>query len=544
MANLHIVDWIVISFYLIAMIGLSGWISFSLGSKKDYFVTRDGVSPWALAVSIIATQCSTNSILGAPAFVAFAAGGGLIWLQYELALPIAMLISSVIFMPIIFNLKIISVYEYLDFRFGSKTKLLLSGIFLLSRSAATAVLIFGVASVIQLITGLSFFGAVMLFGLVTVVYDLLGGIKAVIYSDIVQMIILCAVLVISLYLLTAASGGFAEMFASVSQDRVEAINFSNHGLGDGEDFAFWPMLFGGIFLYVSYYMCDQSQVQRGLCARSQSDAQKILVLNGVLRFPFVLLYCLIGVGLANYAADNAGFFEQLSVNGKDPNFNLAVPVFFLNELPIGLLGLSLVALLAAAMSSLDSVINSLSAVSMEDFVKSTSWGKTLTDQQELWLCRCFTIIWGGVAVSGSFWVGDIASTVIVAVNKIGSVTNGPVLAVFVIGLLSRKTTGISAVLGFFVGIFVNITLWQLAPNVSWLWWNVFGFAGTFLTALLIARLMPQRKFVGESDKILFWSWIRYKKLLGGKAPTFSYYFLTFYTGILIAFLAFFNLAVN
>ena len=544
MANLHIVDWIVISFYLVAMIGLSGWITRSIGSKKDYFVTRDGVSPGALAVSILATQCSTNSILGAPAFVAFAAGGGLIWLQYELALPIAMLISAVIFMPIIFNLKIISVYEYLDFRFGLKTKLLLSGFFLLSRTASTAVLIFGVASVIQLITGLNFSWAVMLFGLVTVIYDLLGGIKAVIYSDIAQMIILCAVLGISLCLLTSTSGGIVEMFASVSQDRVEAINFSSHGLGDGEDFAFWPMFFGGIFLYVSYYMCDQSQVQRGLCARSQSDAQKILVLNGIFRFPFVLLYCLIGVGLANYASDNAVFFEQLSVNGKDPNFNLAVPVFFLNELPMGMLGLSLVALLAAAMSSLDSVINSLSAVSMEDFVKSTSWGNTLSDQQELWLCRCFTIIWGGMAVLGSFWVGDIASTVIVAVNKIGSVTNGPVLAVFVIGLLSRKTTGTGVVLGFFVGIFVNITLWQIAPNVSWLWWNVFGFAGTFLTALLVAQLNPKRKVVGEADKILFWSWVRYKNLLGAKALTYSFYFLIFYTAILIMVLAFFNLASN
>ena len=544
MANLHIVDWIVISFYLVAMIGLSGWITRSIGSKKDYFVTRDGVSPGALAVSILATQCSTNSILGAPAFVAFAAGGGLIWLQYELALPIAMLISAVIFMPIIFNLKIISVYEYLDFRFGLKTKLLLSGFFLLSRTASTAVLIFGVASVIQLITGLNFFWAVMLFGLVTVIYDLLGGIKAVIYSDIAQMTILCAVLGISLCLLTATSGGIAEMFASVSQDRVEAINFSNHGLGDGEDFAFWPMFFGGIFLYVSYYMCDQSQVQRGLCARSQSDAQKILILNGVFRFPFVLLYCLIGVGLANYAAENALFLEQLSVNGKNPNFNLAVPVFFLNELPMGMLGLSLVALLAAAMSSLDSVINSLSAVSMEDFVKSTSWGNTLSDQQELWLCRCFTIIWGGMAVLGSFWVGDIASTVIVAVNKIGSVTNGPVLAVFLIGLLSRKTTGTAVVIGFFVGIFVNIALWQLAPNVSWLWWNVFGFAGTFLTALLVAQSKPKREVVGEADKILFWSWVRYKNLLGAKALTYSFYFLIFYTAILIMVLAFFNLASN
>ena len=544
MANLHIVDWIVISFYLVAMIGLSGWITRSIGSKKDYFVTRDGVSPGALAVSILATQCSTNSILGAPAFVAFAAGGGLVWLQYELALPIAMLISAVVFMPIIFNLKIISVYEYLEFRFGLKTKLLLSGFFLLSRTASTAVLIFGVASVIQLITGLNFFWAVMLFGLVTVIYDLLGGIKAVIYSDIAQMTILCAVLGISLCLLTATSGGIVEMFASVSQDRVEAINFSSHGLGDGEDFAFWPMFFGGIFLYVSYYMCDQSQVQRGLCARSQSDAQKILVLNGIFRFPFVLLYCLIGVGLANYASDNAVFFEQLSVNGKDPNFNLAVPVFFLNELPMGMLGLSLVALLAAAMSSLDSVINSLSAVSMEDFVKSTSWGNTLSDQQELWLCRCFTIIWGGMAVLGSFWVGDIASTVIVAVNKIGSVTNGPVLAVFVIGLLSRKTTGTGVVLGFFVGIFVNITLWQIAPNVSWLWWNVFGFAGTLLTALLVAQLNPKPKVVGEADKILFWSWVRYKNLLGAKALTYSFYFLIFYTAILIMVLAFFNLSSN
>ena len=544
MANLHIVDWIVISFYLVAMIGLSGWITRSIGSKKDYFVTRDGVSPGALAVSILATQCSTNSILGAPAFVAFAAGGGLIWLQYELALPIAMLISAVVFMPIIFNLKIISVYEYLDFRFGLKTKLLLSGFFLLSRTASTAVLIFGVASVIQLITGLNFSWAVMLFGLVTVIYDLLGGIKAVIYSDIAQMTILCAVLGISLCLLTATSGGIAEMFASVSQDRVEAINFSNHGLGDGEDFAFWPMFFGGIFLYVSYYMCDQSQVQRGLCARSQSDAQKILVLNGIFRFPFVLLYCLIGVGLANYASDNAVFFEQLSVNGKDPNFNLAVPVFFLNELPMGMLGLSLVALLAAAMSSLDSVINSLSAVSMEDFVKSTSWGNTLSDQQELWLCRCFTIIWGGMAVLGSFWVGDIASTVIVAVNKIGSVTNGPVLAVFLIGLLSRKTTGTGVVLGFFVGIFVNIALWQLAPNVSWLWWNVFGFAGTFITALLVAQSKPKREVVREADKILFWSWVRYKNLVGGKAFTYRFYFLIFYTAILIMVLAFFNLTGN
>ena len=153
---------------------------------------------------------------------------------------------------------------------------------------------------------------------------------------------------------------------------------------------------------MSHTTCVIKAKFKGDYVREAKVMHKRLVLNGIFRFPFVLLYCLIGVGLANYASDNAVFFEQLSVNGKDPNFNLAVPVFFLNELPMGMLGLSLVALLAAAMSSLDSVINSLSAVSMEDFVKSTSWGNTLSDQQELWLCRCFTIIWGGMAVFRKF----------------------------------------------------------------------------------------------------------------------------------------------
>ena len=100
------------------------------------------------------------------------------------------------------------------------------------------------------------------------------------------------------------------------------------------------------------------------------------------------------------------------------------------------------------------------------------------------------------------------------------------------------------VLGFLVGIFVNITLWQIAANVSWLWWNVFGFAGTFLTALLVAQSNPKREVVGEDDKILFWSWVRYTNLLGGKALTYRFYFLIFYTAILIVVLGFFNLAGN
>ena len=128
------------------------------------------------------------------------------------------------------------------------------------------------------------------------------------------------------------------------------------------------MLIGGFFLYLSYYGCDQSQMQKGLCAKNQNEGQKIFFLNGILRFPLVLLYCLIG-GIGAYSQINSDFITSLPKQDGIPNFNLAVPIFLIENLPIGVVGLTLVALFSAAMSSLDSVLNSLSAVTMEDFVK-------------------------------------------------------------------------------------------------------------------------------------------------------------------------------
>ena len=127
------------------------------------------------------------------------------------------------------------------------------------------------------------------------------------------------------------------------------------------------MLFGGLFLYISYYGCDQSQVQRELCVRNQKDAQTVFFINGLARFPLVLLYCFVGLGISAYASLNPEFLSTLPSTGNGLNFNLAVPTFFIENLPVGIVGLSLVIFFAAAMSSLDSVINSLSATTMEDF---------------------------------------------------------------------------------------------------------------------------------------------------------------------------------
>ncbi len=471
---LHVLDWLVIAIYLIGLLGFCLWLSFRQFSRADYYVSGRSMGAWPIAISIMATQCSTNSILGAPAFVAFTVGGGLVWLQYELAVPLAMFAIIFFLLPTFHRLQLVSIYEYLEGRFDLKTRLILSGLFQFVRAFATAVTIYSIALVIELITGLSFFQAVLILGAITLLYDVLGGIRGVIYSDVIQLTVLAVVLLMILFLLIGEAGGVPEMFHGLPEERLVALDFSHHGLGDGQTFSFWPMLFGGFFLYVSYYGCDQSQMQRTLCANSLQEGQKALMLNGLLRFPLVLIYCLVGVGIGSYALQNPAFIASLPLNGEQPNYNLVVPQYILQNLPIGLVGLALVALFAAAMSSLDSVLNSLSASTMEDFVRRFHTGNTWSESQELWISRLITLVWGIVAIGFSFFVGDIATSVLEAINKIGSLINGPVLGVFLLGLLTRRANGLGATLGLISGFLFNLACWIYWPSLSWLWWNVFG----------------------------------------------------------------------
>ena len=314
------------------------------------------------------------------------------------------------------------------------------------RVFATAVTVYSISLVVELITGL------MILGLVTIVYDVLGGIKATIYSDVLQMTILITVLLMVMFILIDNFGDLSTLLNNFSEDRKASLRFDNHGFGDGEDFAFWPMLIGGFFLYVSYYGCDQSQVQRELCARSQNDGQKILFINGIARFPIVLLYCMVGVG---NASSNPNFLENIPTSNGIQNFNLAVPIFLMRELPIGLVGQ---ALFAAAMSSLDSVINSLSATTLEDFVRYLKPYWVDTAEKELLVSRY-------LALALSFYVGDIASTVIVAINKIGSLMNGPVLGTFLLGIFTKRANGLGACIGLISGILSNFIFgftWQVS----------------------------------------------------------------------------------
>ena len=222
---LSTLDWSVVATYLIALVTLSVYLSGRQETVEDYFVANNSGGPISIALSVMATQCSTNSILGAPAFVAFVAGGGLVWLQYELALPLAMTFIAVFLMPIFHRQRLVSVYLYLGRRFDAQTQLLISGLFQLSRAAVAGITVYGVASMIAIVTGLSFAQSVLLFGLITIVYDVLGGIRAVIISDVIQMVILTGVLIYLAVLLIGGAGGLEATLEQLSLDRRAAQSF-------------------------------------------------------------------------------------------------------------------------------------------------------------------------------------------------------------------------------------------------------------------------------------------------------------------------------
>ncbi len=449
-------------------------------SSSDYFLAGRKFSSGSLAASTLATQCSTNSLLGAPAFVGFSLGGGLIWLQYELAVPIAMLMLLYILGPAR-RLGVTSIYEVVEKNIGRTSRLTAAGCFLFFRSVATGVTVYGSSLIVSFVLGIDFLIAVFLLMGLTIFYDLLGGLSAIIVSDIVQLILLTTAVIFALVIL---GNEIAWDFFLTARGKT----LSNDWGFSGNDYGFWPMLFGGVFLYAAYYGCDQSQSQRILASRSEEETKQVLMLNGIFRFPLVFLYCFLGLGLASLAQIDKEFIDSLPflVDGT-PNYNLVFPVFILNYFSPGFVGLILVGLIAAAMSSIDSSINSLAAVTVEDFIKP-NLNPSVAPETLLKCGRVCTFLWGGASVMFSFQVPFIAPTVLEAVNKIGSMVNGPLLALICIATVIYEVDERSALFGFWMGVLSNLALALFFPQVSWLWWNVSGFLIAVLVFVVILQV--------------------------------------------------------
>jgi SSS family transporter len=477
-------DWTIIILYSGGLVVLGWWLGLRQKSSEDYYLAGRKL-PWLpIGFSTMATQLGAISFISAPAFVALRPGGGMIWLGYELALPLAMAVLMAYLFPVFHSLRIISVYEYLERRYDLRTRVVMSLVFQISRGLATGVTIYAAGIVLSVVLQIPLWTTILLIGAVAMVYELFGGIHVDILSDTIQMIVILVGIIIIGFVGLNLVGGWSVLSQFLDPARFQAIDFAAHGLGDYNDFGFWPLFFGGFFLYASYYGCDQSQVQRELSARNLKDCKLSLLFNGFFRFPVVLAYCTVGLILGAYVAQNTEFLAKL----PQGNYDYLLPTFVMENLPAGVVGLIFVAIMSAAMSSLDSAINSLSAASVEDIYKKLKKRK-LEPYQEMRLSKIFTFFWGVFCIGFAFFVGDISPTIIESINKIGSAFYGPVFAVFFAAIIYSKSKSGPAILGLIIGVTTNLILWLFVPSVSWLWWNAIGFALTILVIFVGSHLI-------------------------------------------------------
>lgn len=474
---MNAIDGTIVVVYLVAMVGLSAWLGRGQTNEEDYYVGGRNLPWWAVGISTMATQTSAVSFISIPAFVALQPNGGLVWLQYELAVPLAMIAVMVLLVPFFRRLELVSVYEYLELRFDRRTRLMVSGMFLLSRGLGTGVGLYASGLVLEVCLGIPLGWTLLLVGAVTILYDTLGGMAAVVWSDVVQLGVLVGGLAVSIAVAMSLGGGWEGTLAAFPAERLSAIG-GGHGFGDGAPAPMAAYILGGLFLYASYYGVDQSQAQRALSAPTEADTHRSLVLNGIARFPLTLLY--VGFGVTLWAALQSSPELQAALADSRPDY--LVPQFIRLILPTGVRALLFAALLAAAMSSLDSALNSLSAATMRDFLTRPGQSGDL-----LKLSRVTTVGWG-IAITGfAFLVEHFSGTVVESINKVGSAFFGPLLAAFVVGVLTRRASGPGVRLGLVAGLALNVGLWLFVPSVFWMWWNVTGFVATAGVAIGLGR---------------------------------------------------------
>ena len=490
-------DYSIIIIYIVFFLGM-GFFFKDNKDSSDYFLGGKSMGWFPLSLSTMATQLSAISFISAPAFVGLKLGGGMKWLTFEFAVPLAMIFIMIVIIPPLFRSGVVSIYEFVEKRFSTSTRLILSIVFQISRALGTGVMVYTIAIILQAVLDIDFVYTILIISVITIIYSWQGGMKAVVWGDAIQMIILFSGLIICLYFgwnLLEEHGGLA---AGFDQERLQVIDY-NLGIGEGNEYGLLPMIIGGFFLYASYYGCDQTQAQRMLSAKDEKTIRTLLLANGLLRFPVVLIYCIMGLvigGLITLAPD---FLEEIAITTQKyfpdeyathgVKADLMVPVFIMKYLPHGLIGILMVGILSAAMSSLSSTVNSLSAVTVEDFFNR---GKVkLTDKKYMFISKGSVVFWGAVCIASAFLFGGSKSAVIEIINAIGSVFYGPVLVTFFLAFFSKKVNHIGMNAAIISAVLINLVFSKtiqelfhidLGFNIFWIWLNFTG----VIIALVVA----------------------------------------------------------
>jgi SSS family transporter len=473
MSNFTTLDYGIVIVYILVVALVGAMFGKNQKTTKDYFLGGRSIPWWAIGLSVMATQASAITFIGAPGW---GYEGGLERIIMYLNVPLAIAFLIVTIVPFFYRTEVYTAYEFLEKRFDVKTRTFAALLFLVARGLATGVVLYAPALVLSVVTGWDIAITIILMAVLAVAYTVLGGISAVIWTDVIQMFVLWLGAIISMIVIfTKVPGGWDQIVTTASSaGLLEPLNFS---MDLSVEYSVWAGIIGGFFLHVAYFGTDQSQIQRVLTSKSIKESKLSLLLTGVLIIPQMLMFLCIGIML--YV-----FYE---FNG-DPTFsdlNELFPMFVVNELPAGISGLIIAGVFAAAMSSLDSGLNALSAVTIRDFY-SKFFKKGASEEHYLKASRWATLLWGVYATIFAFFVANLGP-VIEAINKIGSYFNGALLGVFLLALFTKRTNGTGAFSGLIAGM---VSVWLVTQffTISFLYNNVVGTVVAFAIGYLVSLI--------------------------------------------------------
>ncbi len=553
---MHWINWVIVLGYL-AYISIDG-IRRSRGTTKldGYFLGNRNLPWWVVGLSVMATQLSAITLIGT---TGQGATDGMRFVQFYFGLPVALVILGVTIVPFLHKARVYTAYEFLENRFDAKTRSLTSFLFLMSRGLSCGTIIAAPAVVFSSIFGWPLAYSVALIGVPTVIYTMIGGVQAVAWTDVKQMVLvvaaLTAVIVVLLVRMPVGVDDALRIAGAAGRLRIFDFSFNLH-----DTYTFWSGIIGGTFLMLSYFGTDQSQVQRYLTARSVDEARSSHLISAYWKIPLQAMILLVGVLVFVFyifsapplyynpaedarvrAADVAGYdataqryatalahrseaalslahtprgqdaaarvalragdaevtavraaamAAATKASGKESkDVNYIIPHFVLTEMPIGLAGIFIAAVIAAAMSAVAGELASLSSTTVIDFYKR--WVTPEADDAHyMVVSRAATGLWGIFACVVATFAVSLGSLIEV-VNRFGSYFYGSILGVFILAMIPG-TRGNGAFFGLIAGMACVGAVNFGVPSVAFLWFNVIGAVTVVAVGMAFGRAREAR----------------------------------------------------
>ena len=477
------VDMFIVIGYMGAVTWLGIWIGRGSRNTTDYLLGNRSLPWWAVLGSIVATETSTATFLSVPG-LSFATNGDFGFLQLALGFIVGRILISVLLLPMYFRGELFTAYEVLHKRFGGMTQKTASSIFLVTRNLGDGLRLFLTAIVLEKVANIDLPVCIVIIGIATIAYTFVGGMKAVVWNDCLQFVVYVGGGIAALLLIAdRLPGGWQQLHGFMqSEGKLQVFNF-NTDLSLA--YTCWAGLIGGTMLTLGTHGTDQMMVQRYLCTSGQREAGRALIISGFVVFVQFSLFLTLGAALACYYS---AMPQPPVFSGNDE----VLATFIVNEMPVGLVGLTLAAVFSAAMSTLSSSLNSSAGAVVNDFLKSRQ-----TEEQQMRSSRVLTILFGVLQIIIGIAASRISRTVVNDALAIAGFSAGLLLGVFVLGTATKHVGQRSAMLGMLAGAmalcyvkFGSLLGFHVGTSLAWPYYSVVGSVVTITVGILTERIWP------------------------------------------------------